>query len=613
MELRGQMKAQARKVLKKHYWICVALCLVSAVIGSEFSASLAVIRPHLSSGQSDPNGHNESANSLSGIFLEFAQDIESGKEKERAEEAKEAQKKYVEDSQKNKKAVLGRSRGVLAGIVNKAVSGAYLITLSVGIRSIVGSDNALVIVLIVLSILLMCFVQIFIIGVFKVVTRRMLLEARCYDKVPPQRALFLLRVRKWGHAGLIVWMTGILESLWTLTIIGGVIKHYSYILVPYIVAENPEIKTMQAITLSRRLMKGHKWECFKLEMSFLGWIVLGRLTFGILDILFTNPYILTVFGEYYNKLRLEGKKNGVEGCELLADRYLFERPEAQVLKEAYEDVRRENVQWEVRLRLSGIQQFLAENFGLLLKRQQDLERLEQSENRYFLVSYNQRVIKGEFYPIRLCPLAERKRRNWLEATHFLRYYSVWSVTVLFFAMSFLGWLWEVSLHLVIDGQFVNRGVLHGPWLPIYGVGSVLILLLLYRLRKHPVLHFFAIIVLCGGVEYFSSYLLEKIHHGIRWWDYTGYFLNLNGRICAEGLLVFGLGGMAIVYVLAPVLDSIIRKVEVKRLAVICVVLLSVFVADQIYSVKYPNEGKGITDYESTQVDMNVSLRKGEYI
>lgn len=59
MEQRGSMKARARKVLKKHYWMCVALCLVSAAIGSEFSASLAVIRPHLSSGQSDPNGRNE--------------------------------------------------------------------------------------------------------------------------------------------------------------------------------------------------------------------------------------------------------------------------------------------------------------------------------------------------------------------------------------------------------------------------------------------------------------------------------------------------------------------------------------------------------------------------
>ena len=61
--------------------VCGSLSCAAA-IGSEFSASLAVIRPHLSSGQSDPNGRNESANSLSGIFLEFAQDIESGKEKD---------------------------------------------------------------------------------------------------------------------------------------------------------------------------------------------------------------------------------------------------------------------------------------------------------------------------------------------------------------------------------------------------------------------------------------------------------------------------------------------------------------------------------------------------
>ena len=59
----------------------------------------------------------------------------------------------------------------------------------------------------------------------------------------------------------------------------------------------------------------------------------------------------------------------------------------------------------------------------------------------------------------------------------------------------------------------------------------------------------AIVVLCGVVEYFTSYYLE-VTQGKKWWDYSGYFLNLNGRICAEGLLVFGVGGMAIVYALA---------------------------------------------------------------
>lgn len=614
MEQRRKMKANARKVLRRHYWIFVLLCLVSAAIGSEFRESLLAIRPHISSGQSDPDGRNESANGLSGIFLEFAEDIEAGREEQRREAAQKAQQKYVEDSKKNRGAVLGRSRGVLSGIVNKVASGAYLITLSVGIRSIVGSDNGLIVTLIVLSIVLMFLVQIFFIGVFKVVMRRMFLEARCYSKVPPQRMLFLLRVRKWSRAGLTVWIAGVLESLWALTIIGGVIKYYSYFLVPYIVAENPEIKAMEAITLSRKLMRGHKWECFKLEFSLLGWTLLGGLTLGLLNILYVNPYMMAVFAEFYTKIREEGKEKELEGSELLNDRYLFEKPTADVLENAYEDIYIENllVQPE-ELPVSGFQKFLADNFGLLLKRQKDLEKLEQIESRQFATAYNQRVLKGELYPNRLCPLAERKRRNWLGTSHFLRYYSIWSMIVIFFALSFIGWLWEVSLHLVIDGEFVNRGVMHGPWLPIYGAGSVLILLLLHRFRKHPVVEFFAIIVLCGGVEYSASYLLEQLHHGVRWWDYTGYFLNLNGRICAEGLLVFGIGGMAMVYLLAPILDSLIRKIPIKKLALVCAVLLSVFFADQIYSTIHPNQGKGITDYESGMPKEKAIRKRGDVL
>ena len=71
-------------------------------------------------------------------------------------------------------------------------------------------------------------------------------------------------------------------SLWCLTLVGIVVKHYSYFLVPYIVAENPDMTAREAITLSRKMMKGHKWQCFVFELSFLGWEVLGALTLGIL-------------------------------------------------------------------------------------------------------------------------------------------------------------------------------------------------------------------------------------------------------------------------------------------------------------------------------------------
>ena len=109
------------------------------------------------------------------------------------------------------------------------------------------------------------------------------------------------------------------------------------------------------------------------------------------------------------------------------------------------------------------------------------------------------------------------------------------------------------------------------------------------------------IVVCGVVEYFTSYFLEVAHNGKKWWDYSGYFLNLNGRICAEGLLTFGVGGMLIVYILAPVLDNLIRRVPVRALMCACVLLICVFAADQVYSGKHPNEGAGITDYSAAEV------------
>ena len=91
--------------------------------------------------------------------------------------------------------------------------------------------------------------------------------------------------------------------------------------------------------------------------------------------------------------------------------------------------------------------------------------------------------------------------------------------------------------------------------------------------------------------------MEITHNGVRWWDYSGYFININGRICAEGLLVFGLGGIAVVYFIAPLLDNIIKKINKNLVLTISIVLISIFMMDKIYSSKYPNVGKGITSYQ----------------
>ena len=186
----------------------------------------------------------------------------------------------------------------------------------------------------------------------------------------------------------------------------------------------------------------------------------------------------------------------------------------------------------------------------------------------------------------------------LENLRYLRCYSVLSVIVIFFMFCIIGWLWEVSLHLITDGNFVNRGVLHGPWLPIYGTGGTMILLLLYRFREKPWLEFLTAVILAGAVEYFTSWQLEMSHGGTQWWNYDNYYLNINGRVCAEGLLVFGLGGVAVVYFLAPLIDNLANRIRVKVLAPICICLLLIYSVDLVYSHFHPNSGKGITDYES---------------
>ena len=201
------------------------------------------------------------------------------------------------------------------------------------------------------------------------------------------------------------------------------------------------------------------------------------------------------------------------------------------------------------------------------------------------------------YPGRLSRFPETAKQKRVETFHYMRRYSVWSLVLLFFIFSFIGWCWEVSLHLVLDGVFVNRGALHGPWLPIYGSGGVLLLTLLNRVRSSPVKEFFCIIFVCGMVEYWTSYYLEVAYDGMKWWDYSGYFLNLNGRICAEGLLVFGIGGMVFVYIAAPLLDNRIRVIRKQVLVWSCLLLLGMYAADTVYSAGHPNEGEGITDYE----------------
>ena len=345
MKTRKQMKRLGRESLKRHYVIFVAACLIAAFLAAEFTGSLNFSTAQnyeetYEQVQSDLNGEGtyriktkvDSIGWADVIRIMTEDNMQAGREMSR-----EIRENAIEDSE-NGNPMFGRTRGVLSNIVNQVSSGSIIVTAAAAIGSITGSDNLGVLLLIIIGALGIFIFWFLIQNTFPVVIRRVFLEGMIYDRVTPQRFVFLLRVKKWMKASWIMFVKYVWYLLWCLTLVGIVVKHYSYFLVPYIAAENPDMTARQAVTLSRKMMKGHKWQCFVFELSFLGWEVLGALTMGLFNILYTNPYKVAAFTRYYAELRAEAIEKGIPGAELLYDNYLYEKAESYVIAAKYPDV-----------------------------------------------------------------------------------------------------------------------------------------------------------------------------------------------------------------------------------------------------------------------------------
>jgi len=156
-----------------------------------------------------------------------------------------------------------------------------------------------------------------------------------------------------------------------------------------------------------------------------------------------------------------------------------------------------------------------------------------------------------------------------------------------FAFAILGWLWEGLYDFLRFGVLANHGVLQGPWLPIYGGGGLLIYILLNRYKNHPLVVFMGSFVFCTVIEYCTSLWLEKYRHNF-WWTYKNMPFNIEGRICLLASIFFGLGGLFCIYIAAPKLKKLFDKFNIKKLAIIALLLVAILVLDFMYSSKHPN-------------------------
>ena len=368
----------------------------------------------------------------------------------------------------------------------------------------------------------------------------------------------------WWNVTKAMLLRAVYMMLWTCTIIGFPIKYYAYRMVPYLLAENPHLKPTEAILLSRRMMDGNKWRCFVLDLTlYLHWsliptvlaamlgtgagLLTGKIVLcqsiatvltGLLSLLFVNGYKSAVYTELYVALR----QAQIDAAAPLADRFTV-----QAFGEA--------APTGAKPRLPDADVHLPED------------------------------------PV--FHFAQHHKLN------YNRHYSIRTLILLFFAF--------LDRRLAVGGRaaYRHQGYVRQPRHHARSLAADLWrgrrdrAVLLRKLFTRPVATFFVSMVLCSIIEYFTSWYLE-FTKGIRWWDYSGYFMNLNGRICLEGAVTFGLACCAVVYFAGPLLGGLIDKLSPAKQNTICAVLIALFAADAVYSHFHPNEGAGITDYNDWQ-------------
>ncbi len=163
----------------------------------------------------------------------------------------------------------------------------------------------------------------------------------------------------------------------------------------------------------------------------------------------------------------------------------------------------------------------------------------------------------------------------------------------FMIYSVIGWIYEVFLEVVVyRWGFTNRGVLFGPYCPVYGFGAIIFVLLIYnqikdlkgkkRIISIPLV-FLACMVIATLLELFTSYLCEFFMGSWPWQTYKDYAINFQGRIALSPSIRFGIGGVVFLYLIQPLLELMTKKLGEKKVNVTSIVLLIIILIDCMYT------------------------------
>ena len=182
----------------------------------------------------------------------------------------------------------------------------------------------------------------------------------------------------------------------------------------------------------------------------------------------------------------------------------------------------------------------------------------------------------------------------------------------FLIYSFCGWIMEDIVCGVPAKKFINRGFLIGPYCPIYGIAALTMYLTLGKYADDIPVIFILVFVLGTLLEYFTSYFMEKFFKA-RWWDYKDKKFNVNGRVCLENSIAFGVLGCILMHVTNPIVVSLLDNLSSTALTVVGSILFSIFVIDSILSYVVLNKLKStatnVGTKDSTEEETTEKLKE----
>ena len=259
----SNLKNRGKEAFKRNYWKCVLIgLLVSLLAGGAGGAGGASFGYRMPSAIESASGAREDA--YEEAFEEFFEDDE------------------FEDFE-----VEMDSDSGLDHVFNAALLGA-----AIGVIAII------VIVIIIVAILLDLFVNL----PLEVGTARFFFKNQKTDAKVAEVAFAYDNC--WKNIAVTMFLRNLFTFLWSLLlIIPGIVKAYEYRMIPYILAENPDMNREEVFALSKKMMDGEKWHAFVLDLSFIGWHILGAFTAGILEVFYVVPYQSSTNATLYEALK----------------------------------------------------------------------------------------------------------------------------------------------------------------------------------------------------------------------------------------------------------------------------------------------------------------------